>query len=72
MRYLPASEKGDLVTLTIGGNDLLADQEMYVKEGLGSFTEEHLSLLNRIRASNPTAFLVVGTIYSPQMPLSRN
>ena len=63
IRYVPASEKGDLITLTIGGNDLLADQEMYVKEGLGSFAEEQLGLLTRIRASNPTAFLIVGNIY---------
>jgi lysophospholipase L1-like esterase len=70
MRYVPASKKGDLITLTIGGNDLLADQEMYVKEGLGSFAEEHLDLLTRIRAGNPSALLIVGTIYSPRMPLS--
>jgi lysophospholipase L1-like esterase len=70
MRYVPASAKGDLITLTIGGNDLLADQEMYLKEGLGSFAEEHLELLTGLRAANPDAFLIVGNVYSPQMPLA--
>jgi hypothetical protein len=70
MRYVPAPVKGDLITLTIGGNDLLADQEEYLKKGLDSFAEEHLGLLTRLRADNPDAFLIVGNIYAPQAPLT--
>jgi lysophospholipase L1-like esterase len=69
MRYVPASATGDLITLTIGGNDLLADQELYLKEGLGSFAAEHLDLLTKLRAGNPNAVLLVGNIYAPQTPL---
>jgi lysophospholipase L1-like esterase len=69
MRYVPASAAGDLITLTIGGNDLLADHELYAKEGLGSFADEHLDLLSKLRATNPTAILIVGNIYAPQVPL---
>jgi lysophospholipase L1-like esterase len=71
MRYVAASAQGDLITLTIGGNDLLADQEIYVKNGLASFAEEHSDLLTRLRASNPGAFLIVGNVYAPQTPLSK-
>jgi len=70
MRYVPASAKGDLVTLTIGGNDLLAEQDVYLKAGLAGFAEEHLELLTRLRAGNPDAFLIVGNIYAPQTPLT--
>jgi lysophospholipase L1-like esterase len=70
MRYVPTSVRGDLITLTIGGNDLLADQELYLKEGLGNFAQEHLELLTKLREGNPQAFIVVGDIYAPQTPLS--
>jgi lysophospholipase L1-like esterase len=70
MKYVPSAAQGDLITLTIGGNDLLADQEKYVQEGLGSFGEEHLALLTRLRTANPDALMIVGNIYAPQTPLS--
>jgi lysophospholipase L1-like esterase len=70
MKYVPTSATGDLITLTIGGNDLLAEQRRYLDEGLGSFAEEHLDLLTRLRAANPGALLVVGNVYAPQSPLS--
>ena len=69
MKYVPASAKGDLITLTIGGNDLLAEHDRYLTEGLGSFADEHLDLLTRLRAGNPDAFLIVGNVYAPQTPL---
>ena len=70
MRSVPASATGNLITLTIGGNDLLAEQHRYLNEGLASFAEEHLDLLTRLRASNPHAFLIVGNVYAPQTPLA--
>ena len=70
MRYVPASAKGDLITLTIGGNDLLAEQEVYLKEGLGGFAQQHLELLTRLREGNPEAFMIVGNIYAPRTALS--
>ena len=69
MRYVPTSEHGDLITLTIGGNDLLADHEAYVRDGLSRFAQEHLDLLSTIRAANPAAFLIVGNVYAPQTAL---
>jgi hypothetical protein len=70
MRHVPASAKGDLITLTIGGNDLLADQEEYLRKGLAGFAQEHLALLTRLRTDNPAALLIVGNIYAPQAPLT--
>ena len=70
MRYVPTVERGDLITLTIGGNDLLADMQRYLDEGLKSFAEEHLALLKAIHTSNPSALLIVGNIYAPQTPLA--
>ena len=64
------TEKGDIITLTIGGNDLLADYEFYLKDGLDSFDEEHLKLLTDLRTINPTALIIVGNIYSSQTALS--
>ena len=43
MRYVPASATGDLITLTIGGNDLLAEQHVYLKEGLGLFPKNTIA-----------------------------
>ena len=71
MRYVPASATGELITLTIGGNDLLAQQQRYLSEGLSSFADEHLDLLTRLRAGNPDALLIVGNVYAPQTPLAQ-
>jgi lysophospholipase L1-like esterase len=70
MRYVPASAQGNLITLTIGGNDLLADQDLHLKQGLQGFADEHLDLLTRLRAANADAFLIIGNIYAPQTPLA--
>ena len=70
MGDVPASATGDLITLTIGGNDLLAEQDTYLREGLGAFAAEHLGLLSKLRSANPNAeLLIVGNIYAPQTPL---
>jgi len=64
-------ENCDLITLTVGGNDLLIDQVRYLSEGLESFGERHLELLRLIRERNPNALLIVGNIYSSQGRLDR-
>ncbi len=69
MRYVPAEARGDLITLTIGGNDLLAEKQRYLDEGLDDFAREHLDLLRTIRDVNPGASLLVGNVYAPQTPL---
>ncbi len=69
MRYVPAEAHGNVITLTIGGNDLLADKQRYMDEGLDDFAGEHLGLLEAIRQANPNALLVVGNVYAPQSPL---
>jgi lysophospholipase L1-like esterase len=69
MSDVPASAAGNLITLTIGGNDILSEQDRYLREGPGAFAEEHLGLLTKLRTANPDAFLIVGNIYAPQMPL---
>jgi lysophospholipase L1-like esterase len=62
-------DRADLVTLTVGGNDLLVEQERYLQEGMGRFAECHARLLAELRRRNPAACLVVGNIYAPQSPL---
>jgi lysophospholipase L1-like esterase len=69
MRYVPASATGDLITLTIGGNDLLAEQQTYLQEGLERFALEHIELLTKLRAANPDALVIVGNVYASQTPL---
>jgi lysophospholipase L1-like esterase len=70
MRYVPTDVRGDVITLTIGGNDLLADRQRYIDEGLESFADEHLALLQALRRANPDAIFIVGTVYAPQTPLT--
>jgi lysophospholipase L1-like esterase len=67
--HVPASAAGDLITLTIGGNDLLSEQDAYLRDGLQAFAGNHLGLLTRLREANRDAFLIVGNIYAPQTPL---
>lgn len=64
------NENCDLITLTIGGNDLLLNQDRYLGMGLSSFAEDHLSLLRLIRHRNPDAIFIVGNVYAPQFMLS--
>ncbi|MBN1910181.1 MAG: hypothetical protein JW818_10610 [Pirellulales bacterium] len=70
MGGMPTDGHGELITLTIGGNDLLWNQEQYLSEGIDSFAAEHRALLDAIRRANPEALLIVGDIYRPQWPLS--
>ncbi|RIK86930.1 MAG: hypothetical protein DCC67_02385 [Planctomycetota bacterium] len=66
----PRDGHGELITLTIGGNDLLWNREYYLREGLESFAAAHLALLEQIRRRNPAALFIVGDIYHPARPLS--
>ncbi|MCU0722464.1 MAG: hypothetical protein MUC63_02410, partial [Planctomycetes bacterium] len=42
IRQVPRHHSGDVITLTIGGNDLLQDSERWLADGLGDFEEAHL------------------------------
>jgi lysophospholipase L1-like esterase len=70
MAEVPTDARGDLVTLTIGGNDLLARQGRWLKEGLEGFEAEHKKLLEAVRATNEAAAFLVANVYRPQAPLS--
>lgn len=70
MAGVPRNGHGDLITLTIGGNDLLWNRERYLREGIDDFQREHAELLAAIRQANPDATLIVGDVYEPAMPLS--
>jgi len=70
MRYVSRDGHGEVITLTIGGNDLIADMQHYLDQGVESFAEEHLALLQSIRRSNPDAIFIVGNVYAPQSPLT--
>ena len=70
MRYVPTNGRGDLITLTIGGNDLLADMDEYLRGGLAGFQREHLELLSAIRERNLNACFIVGNVYAPQTELT--
>jgi lysophospholipase L1-like esterase len=66
---VPLDGQGDLITLTIGGNDLLFNAEKYLREGLAQFAAKHAELLAHVRAGNPEAVVIVGDIYAPAVPL---
>lgn len=71
MSGVPRDARGDVITLTIGGNDLLVGRDRYLREGLDSFAAEHLGLLREIRRRNPDAIFIVGDVYHPAHPLSQ-
>jgi lysophospholipase L1-like esterase len=66
---VPRTGKGDLVTLTIGGNDLFLMQGYYVRVGLAEFVEAHRNLLLDLREANPRSPILVGNVYEPQFKL---
>lgn len=70
MEDVPLEARGDMITLTIGGNDLLWNKEVYLREGMDGFAAEHLELLTAIRQQDPTAVFIVGDIYHPDAVLS--
>jgi hypothetical protein len=72
MATVPFDGHGDLITLTIGGNDLLLNREEYLREGIADFQREHALLLARIRRENPRALFIVGDIYEPGAPITSN
>jgi lysophospholipase L1-like esterase len=67
---VPLDGHGDVITLTIGGNNLLANADRWVRAGLAEFAAAHAELLERVRATNPTAAFIVGDVYEPAAPLS--
>jgi lysophospholipase L1-like esterase len=70
IRGVPLMGHGDLITLTVGGNDLLWNRDAYVREGIDDFQRAHAGLLKHIRRVNPDALFIVGDIYEPDLPLS--
>lgn len=69
MDWVDATTKGDLITLTIGGNDALQHIDRVTTEGVAFLLKRHNELLQRIRTTNPTSGLIVGNVYAPQTKL---
>jgi lysophospholipase L1-like esterase len=62
---VPRDVRGDLITLTIGGNDLIVNRDEYLSVGLARFAEQHLALLSELRERNSESLLIVGDVYAP-------
>ncbi len=69
MDWVDTKATGDLITLTIGGNDALQHMERVMTEGVSFLLQRHRDLLERIRQTNPTSCLIAGNVYSPQTTL---
>ncbi len=69
LETVPVHLRGDLITLTIGGNNLRFMLKSKRHEELADFALMHADVLARIRAKNPTSLLIVGNVYAPQFPL---
>lgn len=65
MAGVPRDGRGNLITLTIGGNDLIVNKDEYLNLGLARFTDEHLELLSQLRQLNPDSMIIVGDVYTP-------
>jgi lysophospholipase L1-like esterase len=55
MAMVPLDGRGDLITLTIGGNDLLWNRDKCLREGIDDFQQQLAELLARICRANPRA-----------------
>lgn len=67
---VPKNKKGDLITLTIGGNDILMDLSKFNIEAVERIREDHYNLLKTIRENNPHSCFIVGNIYMLDLPMS--
>jgi lysophospholipase L1-like esterase len=65
MADVPRDVCGNLITLTIGGNDLIVNRDEYLGEGLARFADQHLELLSHLRERNPDSIIIVGDVYAP-------
>ena len=69
---VPTADRGDLITLTIGGNDALGVIDRIAEQDVRQILRSHRSLLEKIRANNPRACFIVGNTYTPDFPLPRS
>jgi hypothetical protein len=70
MNEIPLDAKGNLITLTVSGNDAILHMDRVETEGVSFLIKRHQELLQSIRQMNPNACLIVGNVYAPQFPLS--
>ena len=56
----------DLITMTVGGNDLLQNMDRNPTEFIPCFSEAYCRLAAGIRRAHPQASVIVGNIYQPQ------
>jgi len=72
MDWVDTRAKGDIITLTIGGNDALRHMDEVMSNGVDRLIRQHRKLLQGIRGSNPTSCLIVGNVYAPQTALPKD
>ena len=80
IRQVPTDECGELITLTIAGNDLMQrlgwliqlgsapipeSQRDYVPRQIMEIATEHRQLLQSLRSANPDSQILVGNVYAP-------
>ena len=58
-----------LVSMTIGGNDLVQNMDRDLQEYIPEFERSYRDLLGGIRNRHPQAVVIVGNIYHPQADL---
>ena len=63
---VPIRHHGDIITITIGGNDALQRIDELLRAGISRLADEHLRLLNKSRDENPESCIIVGNIYESQ------
>ena len=61
-----------LITMTIGGNDLVQNMDRDLQAYLPEFERAYRDLLGGIRDRHPQAVVIVGNIYHPQADLPPN
>jgi len=69
---VPVHHHGNIITITVGGNDALQRIDELLGSGVSRLASDHLRLLCEIRENNPESCIIVGNIYESQERLPDN
>lgn len=68
---VPVSATGDVITLTVGGNDALQHFPEPTQEDVNEIVADHLGLVKKVRRKNPDSLFIIGNVYAPAFPLDQ-
>lgn len=68
MEAVPLDEQGDLLSLVVGGHELLSD-DLRATNSVDGFAAEHRALVKKLRDGSPNAPFLIANVHRPRAPL---